>query len=189
MRYYNTIAPSYNELYEAEQLEKVALIKDILSSNKDFELTGDSMVFDVGCGTGISTDCTVHPRAGLDPSIELLRIANSEREKNIAAELENNTESDVILTHYGYIQGLAEAIPIKDKAVNLVLAVTSIHNFVDYNKGLHEINRIAKDRVIITVLKRTNRFEEIILKIKSIFHVIKTIENQYDLVLFLQTKK
>jgi len=44
---------------------------------------------------------------------------------------------------------VAELLPLRDKCVDAALAVLTLHHWGDAQKGLQELRRIAKDRVVI----------------------------------------
>ena len=103
-------------------------------------------MLDVGCGTGIATEHFNAPfRIGIDPSIELLKIAARKSDK----------------AHY--IQACGEALPFRDDAFDFVVSLTAIHNFDDPLTGIDEMKRVCRPggRAAITVLKKSRRFEEI----------------------------
>jgi ubiquinone/menaquinone biosynthesis C-methylase UbiE len=113
-------------------------------------------VLDVGCGTGISTP---KGAVGIDPSAELLK------------------------QHPGKtVKGCAEQLPFPDKSFDTVICLTAVHNFSDIEKGLREIKRVGKKTFIISVLKKSPKFDEIIEKIKKIIKPNKTIDEEKDLI-------
>src|SRR5919204_561977 len=46
------------------------------------------------------------------------------------------------------IQGVAEALPFVDDAVDAVLAVLTVHHWTDPTRGLAEMRRVARRRVV-----------------------------------------
>ena len=194
-KYYNSIAQSYDELHLAEQLQKIKLARDLINSDTNLTLESDSIILDLGCGTGISTDIFELPRFGLDPSLELLRIASSKR--TLLTGKTNDSSNDNVMfssknkysNHFGFILGQAEHIPIKDKTVNIVTSITSIHNFNNIEQSLQEISRIVIDRVLITILKKSSKFKDIVAKIKAYFKIINNKDNEFDLLLYLEPKR
>jgi ubiquinone/menaquinone biosynthesis C-methylase UbiE len=149
---YKYISKSYNELHEEEQLKKITILKKYLKINEKTTL------LDVGCGTGISTfnfHCKVK---GIDPSKEMISIAKNKK----------------------LIQGYAEKLPFKDKSFDIVVSVTAIHNFKDPEKGLDEINRVAKKQIAITLLKKSNNYKKIKDLIYKKLKNIKEIDEEKD---------
>jgi ubiquinone/menaquinone biosynthesis C-methylase UbiE len=114
-------------------------------------------VLDVGCGTGISTP---EGGIGIDPSKELLK--------------QN--------PHKCYLAS-AENIPFPDKSFDTVICLTSVHNFSDIEKGLREMKRVGKSTFIISVLKKSPRFNMIVAKIKQIIEPDREIDEEKDLIL------
>lgn len=152
--YYDKIARGYNELYGSEQLRKLRIIKKLL----DFKKT--DFVLDVGCGTGLSKalGCKL---VGIDPSEELIKQAN-------------------ILA----IKGVAEKLPFKDKTFDAVVSVTAIHNFKDPERALKEMKRVLKkEKLAVTVFKKSKRFNEIRDLIKREF-VVKEFDEGRDMIFY-----
>jgi ubiquinone/menaquinone biosynthesis C-methylase UbiE len=115
--YYDDWAEGYSELHREEQVRKLNVINENIRFDK-----GD-LLLDVGCGPGFAAevlDCRI---IGLDPSAELLKKCSF---KTVRCE--------------------AEEMPFPDNYFDVVIAVTSIHNFDDYAKGLLEIKRVGKER-------------------------------------------
>ena len=188
--YYDSIATSYDELHGSEQRNKMRIVREILTSDTtlDLGMGRDVFLLDVGCGTGISTNAFPAICAGIDPARELLSQGNSIR-------MLENTQSDPSSlpverhgSNAGYIQGLAEAIPVKDKSCAISVSITAVHNFNDVKSGIAELCRITSERSIITVLKKSSRFDEIIVLIKDRFEVLHTEENDFDIIFYLKPK-
>ena len=126
MNYYDETAEGYNELHGEEQLNKLKIIANEIKTGKDTKL------LDVGCGTGLSAkifNCNI---TGIDPAEKLLQQAPFKK-----------------------IKAKAESLPFKDNEFDVVIAVTSIHNFDDIEKGLKEIKRVGKDKFALTILKKS----------------------------------
>lgn len=47
------------------------------------------------------------------------------------------------------VQGSAESLPFEDDSFNAVMAVLTIHHWSDQGKGLAEMRRVARDRVVL----------------------------------------
>jgi ubiquinone/menaquinone biosynthesis C-methylase UbiE len=158
--YYDTIAPSYDELYETEQYEKLKLIYHHLDKDdKNSAVT----ILDVGCGTGITArlfKCNLF--VGIDPSLKLLRYA---KEK---------------FSQASWVRAVAEHIPFKSSIFDTVIALTAVHNFKSITAGLGEIKRTAKRRVILTVLYRCKNYHQICKLISEYFKVDKIIGSKQD---------
>lgn len=157
MNYYDETAEGYNELHGEEQLKKLRIIADEIKLNKDTKL------LDVGCGTGLSAkvfDCDI---TGIDPAEKLLEQCP-----------------------FKTLKAKAESLPFKDNEFDVVIAVTSIHNFDDIEKGLKEIKRVGKDRFALTVLKKASNADQVLEKIKELFTVIKEIDEDKDKIFILK---
>ena len=158
MNYYNSISGSYNKLHKEEQLNKIRLIKDNLKIKKQ------DFLLDVGCGTGIFAEEFNCIKIGIDPSIEMLKQG-----KNAF-----------------YIKAYAENLPFKDSCFDKVISVTAIHNFRDIRKGLEEIKRVSKNDVVLSILKRSSKINEIKNNIKELFKITKIIEENKDIIFFVK---
>lgn len=158
MSYYNQIASGYEELHKEEQLKKLNLIA------KHFQPKQSDALLDVGCGTGISTrfwDCR---RAGIDTAEELIKIAKEKDREGI------------------YLAASAEKIPFESKSFDIVTSITSIHNFNNLEKGLSEIKRVAKDKVILSILKKAKDADETKAAVRQLFCVEKELEEEKDII-------
>ena len=141
---YNIIAKSYNELYEEEQIKKLKIIEQHIKVKKNDKL------LDIGCGTGISTNYFKCKSIGIDNSKEMIK----------------NGKGNLILAK-------AEYLPFKDKIFDIILCITSIHNFKNPKKALKEILRVKKSKaqVVITLLKKSKNYKVLKKMIKSSFKV------------------
>jgi len=153
MKYYNSIAEGYDELYREEQTKKIELIKKYLKVKKS------DYLLDVGTGTGIALEFFDCRKIGIDPSKELLKKAK-----------------------VPVICSKAEKIPFKDKTFDVAISVTAIQNFDDIEKGLKEIKRVCKGAVALTFLKKSKKRDEIVELINKYFKIDKEIEEEKDLI-------
>ncbi|MEM4263273.1 MAG: class I SAM-dependent methyltransferase [Candidatus Woesearchaeota archaeon] len=153
MTYYDETSKGYNELHGEEQLKKLKIIAKEIKINKSTKL------LDVGCGSGLSAkafDCNI---TGIDPSEQLLKQCP-----------------------FKTIKASAESIPFPDKSFDVVIAVTSIHNFNNIEAGLKEIKRVGKGLFALTVLKKSPKKDSIISLIKKHFKIKKEIDEEKDLI-------
>ena len=155
MTYYDEISKGYEELHAEEQLKKLKIIAN------ELKLTKETKLLDVGCGIGLSAKVFSCHITGIDPSEELLKQC----------------------TFYA-VQGKAENMPFAHNAFDVVIAVTSIHNFDDLEQGLKEIRRVGKKQFVLTILKKSPKKDQITDAIKRHFTVNKTIEEDKDIILF-----
>ena len=156
MQYYNKIAKGYNELYEQEQLKKLAIIKKYLKPTKK------DILLDIGAGTGISTKAfnKVCKCIALEPAVEMLKQYSGEK-----------------------ILGTAESIPFKAQTFSIIISITSFHHF-NINKALKEIKRVSKPnaKIIISILKSSKKAPVLKKKLKKLNY--KIIEEAHDLIFF-----
>ncbi len=85
-------------------------------------------IVDVGAGTGSyePDDRTV---LAIEPSIEMIRQRSS--------------------TAAPALRAVAEALPVRDHAVDAALAVLTVHHWTDWRAGLTELRRIARRQVVL----------------------------------------
>ncbi|MFC1697131.1 class I SAM-dependent methyltransferase [Nanoarchaeota archaeon] len=171
MTYYNSISSGYDGLHGEEQRKKLELVKSLLKDKK-IEISKETKLLDVGCGTGISSDfdCDV---TGIDPSEDLIRIAKKK------------------FPDKKFIVGKAEELPFSDKEFDIVISLTAVQNFDDIKKGLSEIRRVVKDDgiVIISILKKSDKvsqFECVIEMFEQDGMKIENIEEEKDYVYFIK---
>lgn len=156
MEYYDKIAESYDELHKQEQLRK---IKVILSSAR---FDKDEKILDVGCGPCYLAELIKNEVIGVDPSFKLLK----KYEKSVC--------------------GVAEKLPFKKNSFDVVIAITSIHNFKDIRDGINEMIRVGKEHFILTVLKKSKKAAEIRRLISRKFKIIKRVDERKDIIYFLE---
>lgn len=85
------------------------------------------------------------------------------------------SEADVVLAS-------PMQLPFSDKNFDVVMCISSIHNFSDYKKVLSEMKRVSKENIIITLLKKSKGFKEISRFIEDNFVIRKILEEQKDLI-------
>ncbi|MBS3175298.1 class I SAM-dependent methyltransferase [Candidatus Woesearchaeota archaeon] len=153
---YDKIASSYNRLYKEEQLKKLKAIEKILNVRKE------DYLLDIGSGTGISTNYFKCNCFGLDPSFKMLKFSKDLK-----------------------VCGYAENLPFKENTFDIIIAVTSFHNFIDFRKAILEIKRVSKKnaKIVITVMKKSSYLEQITDLIKENF-IFETIEEEKDIIFY-----
>ena len=161
--YYNAIASGYDELHEDEQMKKLEIVKNHLN------ITPETKLLDVGCGTGISSifNCSV---VGVDPSKALLDIA---REK---------------FPKIAFKQASAEQLPFANHSFDIVISITAIQNFESIKHGLQEIKRVGKKQFALSFLKKSNKAKMIEAVITKTFSglTIKRIEEEKDIIFIIK---
>lgn len=141
-KYYNTIAESYDKLYEQEQKEKLAVLKRLIS--KYCKISADTKILDVGCGSGHSSDfpCSI---VGIDVSSGLIKIAK----KRFVADKKKR-----------FLVGKAEQLPFDEK-FDIVISLSALQNFTDLEKAISEMKRVAKQFIFLSFPNRITRFNEL----------------------------
>ncbi len=86
------------------------------------------VVANVGAGTG-SYEPDDRPVIALEPSTEMLRQRPHDASPAVRA--------------------VAEALPLRDHAVDVALAVLTVHHWTDWRAGLAELRRIAPRQVVL----------------------------------------
>lgn len=141
---------------ELHSKEQLDKIKTIL---RHLQIT-DETILDVGCGTALYAYLFRNYK-GIDPSRGMLDQANAD-----------------------VVKGEAEDLPFKDKSFDIVISISSIHNFKDYKKAIKEMKRVARKRIIITLLKKAKDFNEIKESLKD----FKQIDHPVDLIFIKEIK-
>ena len=117
------------------------------------------LILDVGCGTGIASP---EGSVGVDPSYELLKYNPNK-----------------------FVVGHAEKLPFKNKSFDIITCMTAIHHF-ELDKALNEMKRVAKKKVIISVLRKAKNFDKIVERIKEEFKVSKILLEEKDVILICE---
>lgn len=160
MTYYDSIAPSYEELHKEEQLKKIALIKKHIPFHPKWK------ILDVGCGPYFADFPGIV--MGIDPSRALLKNA----QKKISV-----------------VQGIAEQLPFKNDAFLAVVSITAVQNFEDIEDGLLEMKRVAKEHIVISVLKKSSKISLLEELIPTIFPKVEIVEEEKDIIFFCRKKR
>jgi len=85
-------------------------------------------VVNVGAGTG-SYEPAERNVVAVEPSAEMVR----QRPRSAAPA----------------VRGAAERLPLRDGSVDAALAVLTIHHWTDWRRGLAEMRRVARERVVV----------------------------------------
>lgn len=173
MGYYDSISSGYEELHLEEQKKKLAIIKGMIKGLLGSSIKKGSLLLDVGCGTGITSDFSGFGRDvtvfGIDPAMKLLEKAKARKKPDYPVCAE------------------AEHIPFKDRCFDIIVSVTAIQNFHDIAAGLDEIKRVGKEGreciFALSFLKRSQKREEIIGLIRGKFDVLEEIEGEKDIII------
>lgn len=142
---------------ELHSKEQISKLKVILN---ELDIS-NKKVLDIGCGTAFYSEFFKN-YTGIDNSREMLKMSDA-----------------------NVLFGKAENLPFKDKCFDVAISLSAVHNFEDYRKAIDEMNRVAKDIVIISLFKRAKKFDEI----KNYFMANKEIDEDKDLILFKFLKR
>ncbi|MFH1849367.1 MAG: class I SAM-dependent methyltransferase [archaeon] len=137
--YYDNISSGYNRLYGEEQERKYIILKGLLKT------AGLDILLDVGCGTGLARRHFKCNYIGIDPALKLLGQSEAK----------------------GLICATAECIPLKDRSCDVVISVTSMHNFGDIEAGFREMLRVGKSRFGFAILSKSREKDRIIKLIEK----------------------
>jgi SAM-dependent methyltransferase len=115
---------------------------------KQYKLTGDSSVLDVGCGKGFM----LYDFTQIIPGIDIEGV-------DISAYAINNAVPEV--SEHLQIAN-AKDLPYKDKSFDLVISINTIHNLPieDCKQALREIQRVSRGHAFITVDAYRNEEEK-----------------------------
>ena len=110
------------------------------------ELESDSLVVDVGCGTGsalrhAASIITQGSLIGVDPVPRMIELARERTDGHPAAP------------RIEFRLGSAEDLPVDDAAADVVLAFDSFDHWQDKARGLREIRRILRPAGRLVVVK------------------------------------
>lgn len=157
--YYAQIAQGYEELHQEEQLGKLKVVLDHVRYEKT------DKILDVGCGTGLSSLLFMCQKVGIDPTFELLEQAKK---------------------RMPVVQGIAEELPFRDNMFTIVICLTALHNFTDPQRALLEMKRVGTGKFVISILKRAQKFEELLKLVSQTFKVKEMLEDPKDFILFCE---
>ena len=130
--WYDTLASSYDELYGEEQALKHKIILDRIGAKRM------STLLDVGCGTGRfleRADPLYSIGIGIDVSKRMLLLAKRRR----------SSKAD-------FVQATASNLPIKDKAVDCTVSVSTSKADATVSDFMAEIERIGSDRSTLAMI-------------------------------------
>jgi ubiquinone/menaquinone biosynthesis C-methylase UbiE len=103
-------------------------------------------VLDIGCGSGaavraIAEKLTSGQVIGIDPTAKMLEIAST---LTPVATRVTSANIDADGEQIRFLLAGAEAIPLNNDSLDLVLAVNSFHHWTDVKTGLNEVLRVLK---------------------------------------------
>lgn len=131
--------------------EQLKKIKAILNN---FDISRKKLL-DVGCGTAFYS-YLFRDYTGIDNCKEMLK----------------KSKANVFL-------GSAEKLPYADNSFEVVLSLSAVHNFKNYEKAIDEMMRVASEMVVVSLLKKSKKFD----RIKEYFNPDEEIDTEIDLIM------
>jgi len=175
IRHYDRIAEIYESQYAEEQTAKLNVILHNL------ELDEESLILDVGCGTGVLLPFVARAKlvVGIDISSKLLQKAKQHAKRALNTHL---------------ICADSDHLPIQDRVFNMVFAITLLQNIPNPLTTLEEVKRTSKERTVIavTALKKQfskRRFTELLENARLEVLSLRTDEKLKDIIAICQTQR
>ncbi|VVB76530.1 Ubiquinone/menaquinone biosynthesis C-methyltransferase UbiE [Candidatus Tiddalikarchaeum anstoanum] len=153
--YYDTISPSYDELYGAEQLSKYEMVKDLIPKK--------GLILDAGCGTGLITRL-LGDVVGVDLSYNLLKV-HAYNLRIVNADVQN--------------------LPFKDEVFDVIVSFTVLQDIIDAPKSIYELKRVLKKggKIVLSVLNK-DKANDIRVCLNNNFKNLKEKELEKDVVFY-----
>lgn len=124
---YDSIGLNYSALRQPDPRIAAAI---------DAALGSAETVLNVGAGAGSYEPTTRHVTA-LEPSGEMIRQRPA--------------------TAAGAVQGYAEDLRFPDQSFDASMAILTVHHWRDKQRGLHEMRRVTRDRIVILTFDASHR--------------------------------
>lgn len=140
MRHYDLTAKIYDMQYAEEQAAKIETALESVKPEKQ------SMVLDVGCGTGLLFNYVANQAemvVGLDVSRKILHEAKKQAEKFDNVHL---------------VLADADYMPIRSGVFSHVFAITLIQNMPNPEKTLAEAKRVSAEHAVLVVTGLKKKF-------------------------------
>ena len=138
-----------------DELHKEEQLKKVKLLIKLLKIKNDK-VLDVGCGTAFYSNL-FKDYIGLDNSKDMLSKSKAK-----------------------VFYGKAEALPFEDQSFDTVISITAIHNFRNPKKAIQEMKRVSKNKIGITLLKKSKRFKEI----SNLLNDFDKVEEDKDIIFY-----
>ncbi len=130
----------------------------------DWLLSLKGSILDVGSGTGIINEF-IKPTVLTDNSFNMLKKASGVR---VCCD--------------------ARFLPFKDKSFDNITCFTVLQDIIDKERVINELRRVCKDKIIITILKKLKRVEDVKKLFKNL-RLIEFREQEKDYCFLLSVKK
>lgn len=120
----------------------------IITLINKYDINHHPKILDLGCGPGfllfeLKKGCSNSQIFGIDPSEEMLKAARSKA-------------SEFNINDYKFKRGIAEEIPFPDSHFQVVICLSSLHDFQDAVRTIQETFRVLEDGGIF-ILKDRNK--------------------------------
>ena len=128
---YNTLSPSYNELYGQEQSPKHKAVIEFIADER-FKL-----LVDVGCGPGTfleSAQELYEYAIGIDMSMSMLKAAKRRR-----------------IGKTDLVQATSRLLPIKNRSVNCLVSISTLRADPSLRASTGEMKRICRKKAVLAV--------------------------------------
>ncbi len=128
---YNTLSPSYDELYGQEQSPKHRTVIDLIASERFKTLV------DVGCGPGTfleSSQELYEYAVGIDLSMSTLNAAKKRR----------TGKTDLVLA-------TSRLLPIKNESVDCLVSISTLRADSSLRASTSEMKRICRKKAVLAV--------------------------------------
>jgi ubiquinone/menaquinone biosynthesis C-methylase UbiE len=110
------------------------------------DLAASDTVADIGCGPGTAARRAAGlgaPVVGIDPAPVMLRLARFLSRRSTPA--------------VRYLEGSAEALPLRDSSVSVAWSIASVHHWSDLDAGLQETRRVLRPGGRLVAIERLTR--------------------------------
>lgn len=164
--YYSAISSGYSELHSEEQVLKYNAVLTLPEIKSCFS------ILDVGCGSGMLSDFWPLPKlyTGIDVAYGMLGMLPKMHGAGIQG------------AGKGFVLGAAEYLPFASKSFDIVACFTAIHNFAEPSAALLEMKRVARNSVVVSVLKRSARAGIIGKIITGKFRKCRILDSSHDMI-------
>ncbi|MBT3395069.1 class I SAM-dependent methyltransferase [archaeon] len=146
----------YDHIAEGyNELHKEEQIKKVNLIIKLLNIDSES-VLDVGCGTAFYSELFVD-YTGID-----------------------NSKGMIDLSKANVVLGDAADLPFDDNSFDCVISVTALQNVKDYKEAISEIKRIAKNKIAISILKKSENLKNI----RNLLSDFESFEEDKDIIFY-----
>jgi len=130
-RYFSKIYDYINPIFYSDEMRRTVV--DMANIN------GDSLVLEVGCGTGFTTE-------------EIVRRTGEDKVVAVDLTPEQMMKARAKLGNVNYFLGDAENLPFKDNSFDAAISAGSIEYWPHPQKGIEEMARVTKSGGKVVIL-------------------------------------